>query len=140
MTAGRRQDTPREADEAFVSVKDNPRASRFELRVKGVFAGYLTYRDARSSRAFEHTVIATERQGMGLASLLIRSALDEARAAGRNVLPLCPFVRSLHPATPGLRRPRAPATTLRSNGAYTRLEVMHRRRTAGLDLVMSSST
>jgi predicted GNAT family acetyltransferase len=101
MTAGRRQHTPREADEAVVSVKDIPRASRFELRVNGVFAGYLTYRDARSSRAFEHTVIATEHQGMGLASLLIRSALDEARAAGRNVLPLCPFVRSFiqrHPA------------------------------------------
>ena len=38
---------------------------------------------------------------MGLASQLIRSALDEARAAGREVLPFCPFVRSFiqrHPA------------------------------------------
>jgi uncharacterized protein len=101
MTAGRQQDTPREADEASVSVRDNPRASRFELRVNRVFAGYVTYRDARSGRAFVHTVIAAEYQGMGLASQLIRSALDEARAAGREVLPFCPFVRSFiqqHPA------------------------------------------
>jgi uncharacterized protein len=38
---------------------------------------------------------------MGLASQLIRYALDEARAAGRNVLTFCPFVRSFiqqHPA------------------------------------------
>ncbi|MGH3341153.1 MAG: GNAT family N-acetyltransferase [Propionibacteriaceae bacterium] len=57
-------------------------------------AGYVTYRDARSGRAFEHTVIAAEYQGMGF-------ALDEARAAGRTVLPFCPFVRSFiqqHPA------------------------------------------
>jgi len=69
--------------------------------VNGVLAGYVTYRDGRSGRAFEHTVIATRYQGMGLASQLIRSALDEARAIGRNVLPFCPFVRSFiqrHPA------------------------------------------
>jgi predicted GNAT family acetyltransferase len=101
MTAGRQQRAPREADEGVVLVTDNPRASRFELRVNGVLAGYVSYRDARSGRAFEHTVIATEYQGIGLASQLIRSALDEARATGRNVLPFCPFVRSFiqqHPA------------------------------------------
>ena len=101
MTAGRQHHTPREGEEALVSVRDVPLASRFELRVNGLLAGYVTYRDARSGRAFEHTVIATEYQGMGLASQLIRYALDEARATGRNVLPFCPFVRSFiqrHPA------------------------------------------
>ena len=101
MTAGREHDTPREGDDARVSVRDNPRASRFELRVNRVLAGYVTYRDVRSGRAFDHTVIATEYHGMGLASQLIRSALDEARAAAREVLPFCPFVRSFiqqHPA------------------------------------------
>jgi predicted GNAT family acetyltransferase len=84
-----------------VSVRANPRASRFELCVNGVVAGYVTYRDARSGRAFEHTIIAAAHQGIGLASQLIRYALDEARATGRNVLPFCPFVRSFikrHPA------------------------------------------
>ena len=93
MTAGRRQHA-QETDEALVSVRDNPRASRFELRVNGVSAGYVTYRDARSGRAFEHTVMATEYQRMGPASQLIAFALDEAGAASRNVLPFCPFVRS----------------------------------------------
>jgi len=66
-----------------------------------VLAGYVTYRDARSGRAFEHTIIATGYQGMGLASQLIQYALDETRASCRNVLPFCPFVRSFiqqHPA------------------------------------------
>ena len=101
MTADGQRHTPRALDEALVSVRDNARASRFELRVNEVLAGYVTYRDARSGRAFEHTVIASEYEGRGLASQLIRFALDEARAAGRNVLPFCPFVRSFiqqHPA------------------------------------------
>ena len=101
MTADGQPDTPSEPDEAPVSVRDNPRASRFELCVNGVLAGYVTYRDVRSGRAFEHTVIAAEYQGVGLASQLIRYALDEARATGRSVLPFCPFVRSFikrHPA------------------------------------------
>jgi uncharacterized protein len=40
-------------------------------------------------------------KGRGLASHLVRFALDEARATGRIVLPFCPFVRSFiqrHPA------------------------------------------
>jgi len=72
-----------------------------------VLAGYVSYRDARSGRAFEHTVIATEYQGMGLASQLIRYALDEARATGRNVLPFCPFVRSFIHSYGGIGYDRA---------------------------------
>jgi hypothetical protein len=42
---------------------------------------------------FVHTEIEPEYEGRGLASELIRSALDTARANGLQVLPLCPFVR-----------------------------------------------
>ena len=94
MTADRQQDRPGEPDEARVSVRDDPRASRFELRVDGVFAGYVSYRDARSGRPFEHTVIAAEHQGKGPRVAAHPLRLDEARASGRNVLPFCPFVRS----------------------------------------------
>jgi uncharacterized protein len=76
-----------------------PSDSRFTST--GVLAGFVSYRDARSGRAFDHTVIATKYQGRGLASHLVRFALDEARATGRIVLPFCPFVRSFiqrHPA------------------------------------------
>jgi predicted GNAT family acetyltransferase len=76
-----------------VLVADNPSLSRFEIGVDGALAGFATYRDLRSARAFDHTEIAAEYEGMGLASTLIRFALDQARAAGRKVLPFCPFVR-----------------------------------------------
>ncbi|MDQ1746706.1 MAG: uncharacterized protein QOD07_969 [Frankiaceae bacterium] len=77
-----------------VAIADNPAESRFEVRVDGELAGLAAYRDGRAGRAFTHTEVAAEYEGMGLASQLIRYALDEARTAGRKVLPFCPFVRS----------------------------------------------
>jgi predicted GNAT family acetyltransferase len=77
-----------------IQVADIPSASRFEIRVDGHLAGVATYRDGPGVRAFEHTEIAPEFEGLGLASHLIRYALDEARAAERKVRPYCPFVRS----------------------------------------------
>jgi predicted GNAT family acetyltransferase len=79
---------------------ENLRAHRFELRVGDEFAGYATYRDVGEGRAFEHTIIAPEFEGRGLASELIRFVLDEATRAERRVLPFCPFVRLFIQAHP----------------------------------------
>jgi len=81
-------------DRGEVTVADNADALRFELRLSGQVAGYVTYRDLPSGRAFEHTVIAPEFEGLGLASQLIRHALAETGSAGLRVLPFCPFVRA----------------------------------------------
>jgi predicted GNAT family acetyltransferase len=43
--------------------------------------------------AFIHTEIEREYEGRGLATTLIRTALDEMRTRGISVLPYCPFVR-----------------------------------------------
>lgn len=74
-------------------ITDVPSASRFEITVDGVLAGHADYHDGPGGRAFTHTEIFDEFEGQGLASQLIRYALDEARAAKRKVLPFCPFVR-----------------------------------------------
>jgi hypothetical protein len=50
--------------------------------------------------AFVHTEMDDSVSGQGLASKLIKDALDDARAKGRQVLPVCPFVKryiSHHP-------------------------------------------
>jgi hypothetical protein len=59
-----------------------------------VLAGFTQYRAPRGDRyAFVHTEIGDEFGGRGLASRLIRGALDEMRARGATVLPYCPFVK-----------------------------------------------
>lgn len=73
-------------------VTDAVERSRYEISVDGVQVGFADYRDMNGVRVFTHTEIKPEHEGKGLGSTLVRSALDEVRAAGRSIVPLCPFV------------------------------------------------
>lgn len=75
------------------TVVDNPTDERFEIRVDGQVAGYAAYERSDKQIAFTHTKIEDEYEGKGLASVLVRRALDAAREEGRGVLPYCPFVK-----------------------------------------------
>ncbi len=77
-----------------IRVIDVPDRSRFEIRVDGEVAGFTEYRRRAGLIAFIHTLTDPRFEGQGLASQLVRSALDEARADGLSVLPFCPFVRA----------------------------------------------
>jgi predicted GNAT family acetyltransferase len=76
------------------TVRDDRDASRYVLDVDGTQAGYAEYHRHRDVIAFIHTVIDPAYEGRGLASTLIRYALDDARAQGLAVQPFCPFVRA----------------------------------------------
>lgn len=45
-------------------------------------------------RIFFHTEVDEEFGGRGLATVLVRAAVDETRAAGRLIVPVCPLVRA----------------------------------------------
>jgi predicted GNAT family acetyltransferase len=74
-------------------VEANPQASRYELRDGDTIAGFTEYTRSGDVIAFTHTQIDDAFEGQGLGSVLVRGALDDARAAGLAVLPYCPFVR-----------------------------------------------
>ncbi|BCB87007.1 GNAT family N-acetyltransferase [Phytohabitans suffuscus] len=75
-----------------VVVEDGP-AHRFEVLVDGEAAGYAAYRRTGAAISFTHTEVDERFEGRGLGSVLVRGALDAARARGLAVLPFCPFVR-----------------------------------------------
>jgi predicted GNAT family acetyltransferase len=75
-----------------IEVSDNPEASRFEILVDGEVAGFAHYRRRPSKIIFTHTEIRPEFEGMGLGSRLAAAALDQSRASGLPVVPLCPFI------------------------------------------------
>jgi len=77
-----------------ISVTDVSSASRYEITVDGVLAGFAAYRDRDGRRVFTHTEIDPRFEGRGLGSQLVRAALDDVRARGLTIVPLCPFVRS----------------------------------------------
>ncbi|MEV4648180.1 GNAT family N-acetyltransferase [Saccharopolyspora sp. NPDC049357] len=75
------------------AITDNPDADRFEIHVGGELAGFAEYKLKTGQISFTHTEIDDGFSGQGLASRLVRAALDEARGRGLAVLPFCPYVR-----------------------------------------------
>jgi len=75
-----------------IRVADNPGAERYEIHVDGERAGFVTYRRAPGVITFLHAEIDAARERQGLGSRLVRDALDDARARGLRVRPICPFV------------------------------------------------
>jgi hypothetical protein len=75
-----------------VSVADHPEAERYELTAEGERVGFVTYRVDPEVITFLHAEVnpVHERQGWG--SRLVAGALDDARARGLKVRPVCPFV------------------------------------------------
>jgi uncharacterized protein len=73
------------------SVRDNAALRRFELDTEGGVA-FAIYARADGVITFLHTETPRPLRGRGIASALIRGALEIARAEGLKVRALCPFV------------------------------------------------
>jgi len=73
------------------AVRQNTTLSRFELDADGTTA-IANYRLADGVMTFTHTEVAARLRGRGIASRLVRGALESARAQGVKVVPRCGFV------------------------------------------------
>jgi predicted GNAT family acetyltransferase len=74
-------------------VLDNPASDRFELSVDGDTA-FLEYRRDGDTISLVHTEVPKAFRGRGYGELLVKGALDAARAEGLRVKAVCPFVRA----------------------------------------------
>jgi predicted GNAT family acetyltransferase len=72
-------------------IRDNKALHRFELDADGHTA-VAYYRLADGVMTFTHTETPFEAQGRGIASRLVRGALEQARGQGLKVVPRCSFV------------------------------------------------
>ena len=75
------------------AIHDNTALSRFELDDGGIMA-VLNYTLAGNVITFQHTETPVAARGRGLASQLVRGALENAGARGLKVVPRCAFVRA----------------------------------------------
>jgi predicted GNAT family acetyltransferase len=73
-------------------VHDNPQQLRYDILVDGKPAGFVRYVRKGNRIIFVHTEVDDAYEGHGLGSTLAKAALDDARAHGLAVVPLCPFV------------------------------------------------
>jgi len=74
-----------------VPVWHNVAAHRYEAVVDSHLS-VCEYEVVGDRMIFTHTLVPPELRGRGLAELLVRAALAEARAAGRKVVPACVYV------------------------------------------------
>jgi uncharacterized protein len=71
---------------------DHPDRSRYELTMDGRLVGHLRYTLHEGVITLIHTEVERAFAGRGLGRRLAKDALDDARARGLRVRPLCPFV------------------------------------------------
>ena len=82
------------AEVTGLRVEDNEAANRYEARIDGELAGYAAYIPAQGMLVFSHTEVEPVHEGQGIGSALARAALDDVRAKGLKVMPLCPFIHA----------------------------------------------
>ena len=118
---------------ARIRVVENPELGYYELRFGMETAGTLDYRDVDDRRVFGLTEIRSDLRGRGLATLLIRTVLNDLETQGAQVTNYCPAIdRYLgkHPEHHGLIDSRQPGMSDRQ--ALTRIGTPESRLDAAL--------
>ena len=99
---------PSSESTAPIKVQHEPEQSRYSATVDGELA-VARYHRHGNVIAFTHTEVPRAIEGRGVASALARRALDDARAAGNQVVPACEFFSHFmqeHPEYDDLRATR----------------------------------
>jgi predicted GNAT family acetyltransferase len=77
-----------------VAVRDHPAALQYEATVDGELAGTIRYTLDGNVVTLVHTEVEPGYEGHGVGSALVKGALDDLRAQGKQLRPVCPFVRA----------------------------------------------
>jgi RimJ/RimL family protein N-acetyltransferase len=75
-----------------LQIRDNPETRQFEAIIGGQVVGNLKYRPHGKRIVFTHTNVDPDHRGLGIATELVRVALDEAAAKMLTLTNYCPFV------------------------------------------------
>jgi predicted GNAT family acetyltransferase len=75
-----------------VTVRDNADELRYEIEEGGEVRGTIRYTRGDGVITLVHTEVDPKWEGHGVGSALVQGALDDIRARGLKVRPLCPFV------------------------------------------------
>jgi len=84
-------ETGTKPDDPF-RVVDRPEADRYEALLADDLVGFSEYRVLHGRLAFLHTEVDDRYEGRGFGRRLAKAALDDVRARGLKVTPICPFI------------------------------------------------
>lgn len=72
-------------------ITHDPEQNRFETMQNGLTA-YVEYERFENCMDFVHTIVPMPLEGKGIATALVRYAVDFAEKNGFKIIPTCPFV------------------------------------------------
>lgn len=77
-----------------VKHEDGPTGGRYFVTIDGQTAE-MTYSKAGTSRVIiDHTGVPDALRGKGAGQAMVKQAVEDARAAGIKIIPLCPFAKA----------------------------------------------
>lgn len=88
----------------MMDVTKNPQESRYELHLDGELAGHLDYVIEDGVIDFQHTIVPDAFAGKGIASKLLKGALEDVEEEGTyQVKATCPFVKGYFKKNPDVQ-------------------------------------
>ena len=112
--------------------------ARYAVYLDGERIGFASCVQVHDTILLPHVEVDPERRDLGLGSMLVRRVLDDARAEGNTVIPLCPFARrwvDLHPDYAAVARNPKPGERGTMNSlveAERTMRVLHREESKAL--------
>jgi uncharacterized protein len=88
------------ADSLGLVVRDNPESQTYDALMRDEIAGTLLYEREGPRLVLTHTAVQNRYQHQGIATALIKAALDDIRTKGKKVTILCPLVAAFIAAHP----------------------------------------
>ncbi|WP_282852671.1 GNAT family N-acetyltransferase [Gulosibacter sediminis] len=77
------------------TVTHEPDNERYALYLDDEVAGFAHYTETEHELVFDHTVVDPDHRGAGVASKLVKSALDDVRDnSTKRVVPACSYVQA----------------------------------------------
>ncbi|MGV0744016.1 GNAT family N-acetyltransferase [Mycolicibacterium sp. XJ870] len=76
----------------MAEVRNIPEARHYEITVDGEHAGLVAYVDSDNQRILYHTEVDDKFEGQGLAATLVSEAMADTQAAGKRIVPVCPYI------------------------------------------------
>ncbi len=77
---------------ADITFANNTAQHRYEIHSDGQLAGYCEYNVLTDALMFTHTEVLPAFEGQGIGSKLAKHVLDDTRAQGKHVIPVCQFI------------------------------------------------
>lgn len=77
---------------ALIEIEDNGRKGRYVIRATNGEEAEMTYTHVNEHLfIIDHTGVPDSFRGQGAGLRLVTRAVEDARAAGKKIIPLCPF-------------------------------------------------